>query len=362
MDALELHLQGFRRFVDETFRFERSTLFVGPNGAGKTTVLEALHYLSVGRSHRTNRDRELIGWDTEVAHLSARFGDGTELRRTILNRGTQVVQKRAMRNGVVVPLLESLGVFHVVLFAPELVELITGSPRARRRYIDILLASTMPAYARELGEYNHAVKQRNQLLFRKARADASLDAWEALLVSRGTSLTEKRAGVVAYLRELLPGFYADLTPGIARRRVDISYLPSMSDPGRYADLLVASRERDARLGATSIGPHRDDLAFTVEGRPAVESTSRGEQRSVLLALKRAELEFFSAAKAELPPLLLFDDMFSELDETRSEALAALITDHRALITATDATTIPAAVRRRVDVRETVLVAGEASHG
>ena len=345
--TITIRLQGFRRFEEAQIVLHRSTLLVGPNGAGKTTVLEALHYLSVGRSHRTSLDRELIGWAAPALHASIVFEEGLTVQRSLAEVGG-VLTKRAEHNGVPLPLLRSLGLFHVVLFAPELIELLTGMPRLRRRYLDIVLSSTDQQYAEDLTLYTQALKQRNRLLVSRQTADAAFEPWEAILAARGTALIKARDGLVHYLSELLPKFYALLAPDGHTGLAALEYLPSISQLDRYPDLLAASRERDRFLSATSLGPHRDELRFMLGRRTASSGCSRGEQRSLLLALKRAELEFFAAQDAEVPPLLLLDDMFSELDRARSHALAELIASYQTVMTATDAATIPRSLRSSID--------------
>lgn len=345
---MELTLSNFRRFKEQTFDLSRSTLFVGPNGVGKTTILEAVHYLSVGRSHRALRDRDLIGWEGVAAHASLALSDDLLVQRSIAEQAG-LLQRRALRNEVELPLLYSLGLFHVVLFAPELVDLFTGSPRNRRRYLDILLSSTEAAYARTLAEYQQALKHRNQLLFQPSATEAAFKPWESILADRGRQLVAARRSVTQFLADLLPGFYQSIAGTRTPRVPELAYQSTIADPDQFEALLAARRESDRRLRATSLGPHRDDLLITIDDYPAESATSRGEQRSLLLALKRAELQFFEAIPNEVPPILLLDDMFSELDEARVEALAELITDRRCLMTTTDATTIPESIRSKAVV-------------
>lgn len=347
---MNLTLKNFRRFENATFDLSQSTLFVGPNGVGKTTVLEAVHYLSVGRSHRSLRDRELVGWDGAAAHASLQLSDDLLVERSVAEQNGQL-QRLAKRNGVELPLLYSLGLFHVVLFAPELVDLFTGSPRLRRRYLDILLSSTEPQYARTLAEYQQALKHRNKLFFHSSATAGSFEPWEAILADRGRILMKQRLSVVQFLADLLPGFYQHIAGTRIPRLPHLVYQATVPNEAEFEALLAARRDADRRVRATSVGPHRDDLVITIDGYPAPVATSRGEQRSLLLALKRAELQFFEAQPSEVPPILLLDDMFSELDEARIDALAGLVSDRRCLMTTTDATTIPALLRKHIQIRE-----------
>ncbi len=344
---MELCLRNFRRFTNATIDLSQSTLFVGPNGVGKTTILEAIHYLSVGRSHRTLRDRELIGWQASAAHASLHLSDDLTAERSVTEQEGQL-QRRVRRNGVELPLLYSLGIFHVVLFAPEQVVLLTGAPQHRRRYLDILLAATELEYAQTLAEYQQALRHRNQLLLRSGTVAAAFEPWESIIADRGRRILAQRRSVTAFLADLLPAFYRSIA-GAGSQQPELVYQTTVPDSAQFEALLASRRVADQRLRATSVGPHRDDLLITVDGYPAEAATSRGEQRSLLLALKRAELQFFEAQPSDVAPILLLDDMFSELDEARVDSLANLITNRHCLITTTDATTIPESIRSKVMV-------------
>lgn len=345
MVPLSLLVTGFRCFSSFNVNLTETSLLIGPNGTGKTSLLEAVHYLALGRSYRTNTDRDLLKWGATTARIVGAFNKDVSLERAFETRGETVV-KQAKYNGRLVTGVGSLGKIHVVLFAPELVDLITGPPRERRRYLDAVLSGLDITYAPTLVRYRHALKQRNALTASRERREGHLyDVWESQLVVDGRALVAKRMAFVTFLNDLIGDAYGKIA-GERTRSITLRYQSTVKDLDRYDELLVASRNRDEALGATTIGPHRDDIAILVDKHPAVAACSRGEQRSLLLALKTAELAFVDERTDDQPVVLLLDDMFSELDEARSHALDALVQDHRAVITATDVATIPPALRER----------------
>lgn len=348
MEQLHLTLHNFRRFTEAQFQFDRATILIGPNGVGKTSLIEALVYASVGRSYRTSLDRELVTWDAETLRVKVELKSILIDRRLSLTAGRPIKQHRL--NEVPRPFVETLGALRAVLFAPELIELVTGPPRGRRRYLDTLLASLDLTYATDLLHYQHSLAQRNALLgSRTDLGSSSFEPWEVALAQYGTKILVKRQAAVSFLAELVSTAYADLVQ--AARAVGLTYLATIENVERWTELLAAKREIDRQSRATTLGPHRDDLEFSFDGRPAAAVTSRGEQRTLLLALKSAELSFLETKTDGAEPILLLDDMFSELDTARSRALASLIGTHRVVITATDAAMISPAIRERATVVE-----------
>jgi DNA replication and repair protein RecF len=332
--VITLELNGFRRFKESTFELSSPTVIIGPNGVGKTTILEALYYLSIGRSYRTSTDRDMIGWETDTARLAVQFSTGLRLERAVSTFGGGTA-KQSSTNGVVTTPLKSLGQFHVVLFAPELIALVMGPPNGRRRYIDMLLAATDVRYAEALLRYQHALRQRNALLISPQPTSSSFDIWEQLLVDSGSLLIEKREALVTMLGAAVQPAFDVLEDKTRSRLIELSYQPT-AEPDRYAVLLASSRERDRRGVGTSVGPHRDELRIMLGGKP-MSFASRGEQRSLLIALKHAELELYKERELEVPPYLLLDDLFSELDQNRSSHLTSLLHAYPTIVTTTDAT-------------------------
>jgi DNA replication and repair protein RecF len=375
MHLTHLSLTNFRNYARlELGLPDRLTIFQGANAQGKTNLLEAIHLLATGRSPRAAAERELINWlalegPLPYARLAAELGQGPAAERLELvlelarngGAGGPVVRKQVRINGVAKRALDLIGRLRVVLFLPEDVSLVAGGPSERRRYLDIALCQIDPAYTRALAEYGKVLAQRNALLkrLRDEGGDAGqLTFWDTGLAEQGAFLLVRRAGAVRKLSELAALRHRELAGGIERLR--LTYLPS-PDPARlrvthaadadvlpdYADLppaalaerltaqLRATRSRDIGTGTSLVGPHRDDMAFLVEGHDLRTFGSRGQQRTAALALKLAEVQMMREETGE-NPLLLLDDVMSELDAARRHAmLDALSGVDQALVTTTD---------------------------
>ena len=345
--ATTLKLYGFRRFDEYECKLTSPTVIIGPNGVGKTTILEALYYVSMSRSYRTSNDREMIGWQTDTARVLAQFSNGLELNRAVSTFGGTVA-KQSSTNGVPTTPLQSLGQIHVVLFAPELIELIVGPPRTRRRYLDMLLSATDRAYAQSLLKYHHGLRQRNALLFQEPTNGSAFDIWEQLLIENGTLIITKRKALMKLLAKHIGPAFEELESGRTKRQIKLAYQSTPDIEERYMELLIASRERDRRGAGTSVGPHRDDFTIHLEDR-SMSFASRGEQRSLLIALKHAELALYASLEHELPPYLLLDDLFSELDQRRSKQLTTLLTAYPTIVTTTDATLLDDRLRKSAEI-------------
>lgn len=331
-NKFELELVNFRCFKERRINLTSPTVIVGPNGVGKTTILEALYYLSIAKSYRTKSDRELVSWQESVSRLSLAATD-FKIERVIAL--SPKLTKRVKKNGRVVSPIESLGFLRVVVFSPEQLNIFTGSPSLRRRFMDVILSATDPTYGQALLQYQYALKQRNSLLWQtNTLTDQLFVPWEIALVKYGTEIIAKRQVLVDFMAELINDNYQQLIIDHSRK-IDLFYQLSCSSE-KLLEALARKRSFDQRSGGTSVGPHRDDLSFKIDSYPMAQASSRGEQRSLLWALKLAELEFVNTKDADCRLLLLLDDMFSELDQARSQKLNQLVTNYPAVVTATDA--------------------------
>lgn len=337
----------------------------GPNATGKTNLLEALVLLARGRSHRTTKDQELIAWGRPFASAGGSIDVGGrqfELEVTIQRDAPPGARKRIRLDGVSRRPSALGAVLRVVVFAPEDMLLISGSPALRRGEMDTLARQTWPAYGRSLATYGRAIQQRNGLLRAIAEGTAGRDElvfWDRVLVEEGGEIVRLRLALVGRLAGPLAAAHREIAPSegeLAVRYETNAPFDPLSDASPAEALrrrLAEVTEKEIWNGMTLVGPHRDDIVFELDGRPMAAFASRGQQRTAILALKFAELELLTAVDGR-PPLLLLDDVFSELDQERRGHLVRRVTElPQAFVTTAsleeiDPGLLAAATRWRVD--------------
>ena len=330
-------LQQYRSYERLIFQPAQGLcVLLGENAAGKTNVLEALFLCALGRSHRTRHDAELIRYGETTASV------GLELHK---RTGTHRIECRLLKEGRRelkvddMPLTRSgelLGTLHVVMFSPEDLRLIKQGPVERRRFLDMELSQLQPAYYYRLQQYNLALKQRNALLKNHAVTPSLLAPWDEQLAILGAGLIHARAAFMEKLCVLAGDLHKELSGG---ERLHVRYEPAF-EPGsvqqtaeRMQQGLAASFERDLRTGATQQGPHRDDILLELDGVDVRAYGSQGQQRTVALALKLSELALMKELGGE-PPVLLLDDVLSELDGARQRMLAWAMQGSQTFLTCT----------------------------
>jgi len=329
-----IRLQNFRSYVDESFEFEPGVnIIVGPNTSGKTNLLEALMVLALGSSYRGSSS-EMIGFNKPWARLDGHTPEG---KRTVkLEAQGETVKKSFEINGVVFSRLSQPKTIPTVLFEPQHLQLLTGRPELRRDYLDNLLGQTTAGYLGLIRSYRRALLQRNNLLKKGPETKPQLFAWDIRLSELGGQIAGKRTELVADLDKQITKLYQKLSNGQAK--VELRYISSCP-PGNYSSKLLHKLEtfveQDYARGYTTHGPHRDDLGVIINGHDAQAMASRGEARTVVLALKILELKLLQEARGQ-KPLLLLDDVFSELDGARRRALTSWLEDYQTFITTTDA--------------------------
>lgn len=329
----------------------------GPNAAGKTSLIEALVVLARGVSHRTSTDAELIRWGADIARIEGRLG-GEELEVALVRPGSEAAasgaRKRIRVNGVARRAASLAEKLRVVLFAPEDMLLVAGSPSLRRATLDQLATTLMPGYAADLATYGRALQQRNSLLRAIRDETASreeLRYWDQPFLDAGGAVVAARHALLERLGPPLAAAHAEIAPDeAAAGRLALEYLtnapagPDETPRDALGRRLRETAEKEAWNGTTLIGPHRDDLAFVMSGRDLAAFASRGQQRTAILALKLAELDLVTAHDAR-PPLLLLDDVFSELDPARRAHLVRRIAElPQAFVTTTTPDDLDAALR------------------
>ena len=317
-----LGLQNFRSYTKKKFEFSpQTTLIIGPNASGKTNILEAIMFCATGKSFRADADREAIAWNQEIARVNTEI-DGTSLELVLTQgevQGQKAPLKKYLVNGVARRMVDFVGNLRAVLFWPEHLELVTDSPSLRRRYLDSVLVQVDREYRLNLVSYERALRQRNKLLDSINEGNASrsqLLFWDQLLIRAGGYLTDVRAAFIDFVN----------TTDSYRLEYDKSVI-SQSRLDQYADEEVAAK-------ATLVGPHRDDFIFYKDDKNLSKFGSRGEQRLAILWLKLAELSFVED-KTDDRPILLLDDIFSELDRVHRKLVTNLIGKQQTIITTTD---------------------------
>jgi DNA replication and repair protein RecF len=326
----KLSLNHYRNYE----QFELTTgsnvnIFVGPNAQGKTNLLESIYVLALTKSHRTNQDKELISWDAEQTYLHAEINKkyGTcQLDLSIAHKG-----KKAKINGLEQRKLSNfIGALNVVMFAPEDLEIVKGTPGVRRRFLDMELGQVQPSYLHDLSQYQKILLQRNNFLKQSSASgsiiDTMLSVWNEQLVQYGVKIMKKRQSFVKKLQYWAETIHKGITND--SESLQIRYAPSfeieeIEDESvlftHFMIKLSQVRDQELRRGITLVGPHRDDLLFYINEKEVQTYGSQGQQRTTALSLKLAEIELIHEEVGEYP-LLLLDDVLSELDEHRQTQL------------------------------------------
>lgn len=361
-----LSLHNFRNYVRLELDLPPGVMaLLGDNAQGKTNLLEAIYYLATSRSPYTGTDRELINWlsleqeplpYTRLVGRLARGENSVLLEITISQQAENGsrYQKQVRLNGVNKRAMDLLGHLNVVLFVPEDVNLVSGSPSLRRRYLDVMLCQIDTHYCRTLAGYNQIVTQRNALLrdlSKRGGDPTQLVFWNDRLVEHGAQLIARRREALDALDKPAQAIHSQLTDG--SEHLHLRYVPSV-DLGEgqlavaeiraaYQAQLLSLRQREMAAGMTLAGPHRDEMRFVIDDIDAGVYGSRGQQRTAVLALKLAEVELMHHETGDYPVLLL-DDVLSELDAHRRRFLLNCVDDgqQQAIITATDLQALPPA--------------------
>ncbi|MDP9211718.1 MAG: DNA replication and repair protein RecF [bacterium] len=352
LERLVLH--NFRSYREAAFEWAPRTVIVGPNAAGKTNLLEAAFLFATGKSFRAGREPEMVRWGETTARIEAAFkGERTNHRAAVtLDASGRIIRKSLELDGKAKPTKELRRRFPMVLFSADDVRLVDGSPGRRRRALDVAIGQGSATYQQALSSYNRALASRNRLLEQIASREATeaeLDVWDVQLAEAGTAVIEGRRRFFAESADALREAYAALTTASdhAHGRLEAAHEPGAPD---FAAVLAARRMQDIAVGTTTAGPHRDDWKLLLDGRVLASFGSGGEFRSAALAWRLAEADWLGA-RAGVAPILLLDDVFSELDAARSASLQAALPDGQTVITTPEAAAIPEALRTEAKVIE-----------
>lgn len=343
-----LSLQNFRSYQKKEFNFDRGTsLIVGLNTSGKTNLLEAIYLLATGKSFRAGLESEMIAYDEDLSRVTGNVMGETETKLTIILtrgqlNGERVSKKKFLVNDISRRMSDFVGNLKAVYFGPTDLDLVGGSPSQRRHYLDSVLSQADSEYARMSLSYEKALRQRNKLLERIKEETANrsqLIYWDHLLVKNGSFMTERREEFIHFINNL-PQEKGDF---------ELLYNKSLISPSRLAQYA----EEEIAACVTLVGPHRDDFVFIKGKKEGVNLSafgSRGEQRLGVFWLKLGELEYI-AQKAGLRPILLLDDIFSELDFPHREEVLKLVPKQQTMITTTDSKLINRQSLKKLNIVE-----------
>ncbi len=325
-------LKNYRNIKDAVLcPHKKTSVLFGDNAQGKTNILESVYYCAMGRSHRTNNDRELVAFGEEYAHIKLfikdDYGRTDRIDINIRSNG----KKGIALNGIAIKRIgEMIGTFNAIIFSPENLQLIKAGPSERRKFIDMELCQTDKIYYYNLKQYYKVLKQRNNLLKKINKTDDMLDIFDIQLSEYGSRLIADRASFISKISDTAAEIHAGITEN--KETLRLEYKPNTEQENFYKKL-VGSREKDIYYGSTSVGVQKDDITFFVNNVNARDYGSQGQQRTACLSVKMAEIDIIRQEKNRVPVLLL-DDVLSELDKKRQAYLINNISDVQTIITST----------------------------
>ncbi len=332
MKISSLTLNNFRNWGEKKFDLSDKVLIYGPNARGKSNILESIYLVATTRSFR-GKDKEMVREGCDFAKVEAVVDKDGPIDISILLKKSEKLEKEFQIQGRKRPAIDFVGEFSAIVFSPEDINLVSAAPADKRRYLSYTIGQKDRQYLYDLLNYKKVLKQRNELL---KRADLGIikeeiDIWDATLSQYGESIFKKRKQLAKFVNERLANYYQKLSG--EERVVEFGYLPSVT-PGSMKDSLRVNRDKDIRERITTVGPHRDDWELRIDHLPAEGYASRGEFRTLILALKLCERDYF-VDRDGIKPIVLLDDVFSELDSSRRCYLVEAFAGSQIVITTTD---------------------------
>lgn len=329
-----LELSNFRNYEHLELSFDQGTnIFYGDNAQGKTNILEAIYLSGTTKSHKGSRDREMIRFDQNESHI-----------KTIVLKEEKEYQidihlKKNKAKGIAinrVPIKRAsdlFGILNIIFFSPEDLNIIKNGPSERRRFLDAELCQLDKIYLSDLTNYNKVLNQRNKLLkdlYFQPSLKETLPVWDEQLIHYGRKIIKRRAQFIEELGEIVSRIHQEISGGI--EHMQISYEPNIEDIF-FEDELLRAKDKDIKYAQTSVGPHRDDLRITIGEIDVRKFGSQGQQRSCALSMKLSEIELVAQTIHDTP-ILLLDDVLSELDQNRQNCLLSAIQNTQTMITCT----------------------------
>ena len=329
-----LELENFRNYKSLNIEFDKGVnILYGDNAQGKTNILEAIYVSATTKSHKGAKDKEIINFEAEEAHIK------TYLDKEGLERRVDMHLRKSKSKGIAIDTVrlkkaaQLLGLLNVVFFSPEDLSIIKDAPAQRRRFVDMELCQLDQSYLYDLNQYNKIIAQRNKLLkdmYNNQDLKNMLGIWDMQIITYGQKIIKRRRLFVDQLNEIIDEIHYKLSGG--KERIKVEYAPYVSEDN-FEEMLKKAREKDIKLKSTSVGPHKDDFIFIVNGIDIRTYGSQGQQRTAALSLKLSEIELVKKITGDNPVLLL-DDVLSELDSNRQNHLLNNIGDIQTIITCT----------------------------
>lgn len=329
-----LELTDFRNYESLNIEFDEGTnILYGDNAQGKTNILEAIFIAATTKSHKGSKDREIINFDKEEAHIRTYIEKDNDTKKVDMHL-RKSKSKIVHLDGVKVKKAANLlGICNVVFFSPEDLSIIKDGPSERRRFADMELCQLDNSYLFNLSHYNKIVEQRNSLLkdiYFNQDLKNTIDIWDMQLINYGAKIIERRLEFAKELNDIIKDIHNKLSGG--KEEIEVIYEPNV-EISDFENALKTAREKDMRSKITSVGPHRDDFCFNVNGIDIRKYGSQGQQRTAALSLKLAEIEIVKKITGE-NPILLLDDVLSELDNNRQNYLLNSIGSIQTIISCT----------------------------
>ena len=330
----EIKINNFRNYKNQEIKLNKKiNIFYGENAQGKTNVIESVFFCSIGKSFRTNKDRELINLNEENCNIKINFNKSDRDGKIRINIGNK---KEIYINEIKIKKLsELLGNINVVLFTPDDINILKGGPQNRRKFLDIMISQLRPKYMYIYTLYNKALEERNNYLKKiktENKKEDLLELWDQQLAEYGEIIYKYRNEFIEKIKEKIKGIHYNITKN--KEEINIEYISDCIEKEKYLDLLKERRKLDIIKGYTTRGVHRDDFIISINNLQVSIYGSQGQTRTSILSLKLSELQVIYDEIGE-NPILLLDDFMSELDENRRNNFLENIKDTQVIITCTD---------------------------
>jgi len=327
----EIYLKNFRNYDEQKIELnEKANVFFGNNAQGKTNILEALYFCALGRSFRTHKESELINFKDSFSNIVVHYEKNNRencIEISLNKKNSKIIKF----NGIKLSKnSELVGHINIVIFSPDDIMILKQGPALRRKFLDILISQLKPKYLHELNEYNKILEQRNAVL--KSKKIETIDVWNEQLANQTEKIYNYRKEYINKLQKKLETIHPGLTDN--KEVIEIKYKTRFKDKETFLEILNENKNLDLLRGYTSEGAHREDFEISINKKSLNLYGSQGQHRTAVLALKIAELNIIKEEIGENPVLLL-DDVTSELDENRVMSIFNVVKDYQVLITCTD---------------------------